>query len=104
MAKTLSGRPVTALSIQPILNYQDQGTAAEMLLMAMARLPDDLQKCIVNIIHDEILLEVPIDSAWRAQVALEEAMVGAAEVWLQPWGVSAEADAASGETWADTKT
>jgi DNA polymerase-1 len=104
MAKTLSGRPVTALSIQPILNYQDQGTAAEMLLMAMARLPDDLQKCIVNIIHDEILLEVPIDSAWRAQVALEEAMVGAAEVWLQPWGVSAEADAASGKTWADTKT
>lgn len=102
-ATTLSGRPLSCLTVQSILNYQDQGTGAEMLLMAMARLPEDLQPCIVDIIHDEVLLEVPESQADYAREALEKAMVKAAEALLKPWGIGAEADAATGATWAEVK-
>jgi DNA polymerase-1 len=102
-ATTLSGRPLCTLTTQSILNYQDQGTGAEMLLMAMARLPEDLRPCIVDIIHDEVLLEVPEPQANYAREALEKAMVKAAGALLKPWGIGAEADAATGMTWAEAK-
>lgn len=102
-ATTLSGRPLCTLTVQSILNYGDQGSGAEMLLMAMARLPEDLRPCIVDIIHDEVLLEIPADKADYAREALERAMIEAAEALLAPWSITAEADAATGTTWAEAK-
>lgn len=54
---TLTGRMVFADKINKILNYQDQGTGAEIALRAIGNLPDDIAKYLVNFVHDELVFD-----------------------------------------------
>ncbi|MDI3297579.1 MAG: DNA polymerase [Bacillota bacterium] len=104
--RTLSGRmrrwsshdmPLTELA-----NTPDQGTGADILKRALARVRPHLDRLdgeIVNIVHDEIVLEAPADRAEEARDILAAEMRAAGEEFLYPVPVEVEAEV--GESWAD---
>ncbi len=95
---TLTGRMVFADKINKILNYQDQGTGAEIALHAIGKLSDEkvslhgqsyrLSDLLVNFVHDELVLDFPVlgdteaeQKAWEKQIhdRVEQCMVEAAQ-------------------------
>ncbi len=99
VSSTLSGRPLATFDRTDILNYQDQGSGAEIALKAMNLLPEEYQQCIVNFVHDELMLEVSESEAERASEALREAMIRAGDWLLGQYGIPTEVDVAVGRTW-----
>jgi len=97
-ATTLSGRPLSTLDRTSILNHQDQGSGAEIALKAVNLLPEKYRKCIVNFIHDEVMLEVAEAEAEKAAEALRDAMVRAGDWLLGPFGIPTEVEV---EIWGD---
>ena len=93
-SSTLRGRPVVATEAREVLNYSDQGTGADMLLEAVTSMSRDAFDCIIDLIHDEILLCVPTARADEIQAELERAMLASADRVLAPWGIPAEAEGA----------
>lgn len=93
-ASTLRGRPVVATEAREILNYSDQGSGADMLLEAVTSMSDEAFDCIIDLIHDEVLMCVPLEKADRVQAELERAMLASADSVLAPWGIPAEAEGA----------
>ena len=88
------------------LNTPIQGGAAEVLLAALARLQmhlADIDAQLVNIVHDEFVLEVTEADADRATTAVEAAMVeGMLEIFPDASTVSL-VDACIGSNWAAAK-
>lgn len=85
-------------------NIPVQGSAAEVLLSALACLPDALHGLDARLyhnIHDEIVLDVAPADAERAAVALEQAMVtGFLEVFPEGADLTAHlVDAVTGANW-----
>ncbi|MNX31301.1 DNA polymerase I [compost metagenome] len=76
-----------------------QGTSADITKRAIAlldsRLPPETR--IVNVVHDEIVVEAPTDAAPHVAALLRETMREAAETYLKRVPVSVEADVA--EAW-----
>jgi DNA polymerase-1 len=69
-------------SLQQALNTPIQGSAAEVLLEALARLPkalEGLDAHFIHHVHDEIILEVHVRDVEAAKRALTQAMVEAFE-------------------------
>ena len=84
-------------------NTPDQGTGADIIKLALALLYEELvdkniDAAIIGCVHDEILLEVPVDSAGTIQV-LELNMLKAAQTLLPNVPVEIEAHAC--ESWAE---
>lgn len=98
-ATTLTGRPVCSDKLPSVLNYQDQGTGAEIALAAIVSLPEHLAACLVNFVHDELVFEVPADRAAEYTAEIERAMIAASDVVLEPFGVPTTAEAAVGDFW-----
>ncbi|MCE5388420.1 MAG: hypothetical protein K0041_07570 [Acidithiobacillus sp.] len=96
---TLSGRYVVSADRKAGLNYQDQGTGAEIALAAIGALPVDVQRMLVNFVHDEIVLEAPDSLVDEVKAALESAMLQAAEPYLAPFGVRCEVETQIGDSW-----
>ncbi len=73
-----------------------QGTSADITKRAIAlldaRLPEGT--CIVNVVHDEIVVEAPTEAAPSMATLLRETMQEAAETYLTRVPVSVEADVA----------
>ena len=69
------------------LNLPIQASAAEGFKEALALLVEFLVKYprwkIINVIHDEVLLEVPITEAEKAKVILQKSMVQGMETILK---------------------
>ena len=95
---TLTGRMVFADKINKILNYQDQGTGAEIALHAIGKLSDEkvsfqnqsfkLSDLLVNFVHDEMVLDFPVlgdteaeQKAWEKMIhdRVEKCMVDSAQ-------------------------
>lgn len=101
--RTLSGRRYllsedTGLSVK--LNIPVQGTAADLLKIALGRLPralEDTGAMIVAIVHDEIILEVPESAAEKAKRILVEVMEGAGDGLMD---VPLVAEATIADSWA----
>jgi DNA polymerase-1 len=93
-SSTLRGRPVVATEAREVLNYSDQGTGADMLLEAVTTMSRQAFDCIIDLIHDEILLCVPLPLADDVQTELERAMLASADRVLAPWCIPAEAEGA----------
>lgn len=91
-SSTLRGRPVVATEAREVLNYSDQGTGADMLLEAVTSMSRDAFDCVIDLIHDEILLCAPVARADEIQAELERAMLDSAERVLTPWDIPAEAE------------
>ena len=102
--RTLTGRkflfpPNTGLA--DLANTPVQGTAADILKHALGLLASRIRgsdKKIVAIVHDEILMEVPVEEADDTVVLLKTAMEEAAQAILPD--VPCEADAKAADSWA----
>ncbi len=85
------------------MNSPIQGTAADIIKIAMIRVHDRLEKeglkaRLVLQVHDELIVEAPKEEAGRVQEILREEMMGAADL-----KVSLEIDMHVGDSWYDAK-
>ena len=85
------------------MNSPIQGTAADIMKIAMLRVDRALKEKglktkILLQIHDELLLEAPIEEAGKAAAVLKEEMMAAAEL-LVPLSVEVK----TGDNWYETK-
>ena len=85
------------------MNTPVQGTAADIIKLAMIRVYDRLEKEVPTAklllqVHDELILEVPLADAEKATQILHEEMIHVAEL-----AVPLTADVNRGETWYDAK-
>ena len=81
------------------MNMPIQGTAADIIKIAMVRVYNRLSKeglraRLILQVHDELLVEAPLDEAEHVQALLREEMEGAAQLL-----VPLTADAKLGRTW-----
>ena len=84
-------------------NMPIQGTAADIIKIAMIRVHHRLQKekmksRLILQVHDELIVEAPKEEAEKAAVILREEMEGSAKLT-----VPLVAEASIGETWYDAK-
>lgn len=85
------------------MNTPIQGTAADIIKIAMVRVYRELKKRgmqsrLILQVHDELILECPPNEAEQAKALLKECMEGAADL-----KVPLTADAQAGESWYDAK-
>ena len=85
------------------MNTPIQGTAADIIKIAMLRVRDRLKAegyraRLILQVHDELILEAPEDEAERAAALLREEMEHAAEL-----RVPLVAEAKIGRSWYETK-
>lgn len=85
------------------MNTPVQGTAADIIKLAMIRVHDRLEKEVPSAklllqVHDELIVEVPVADADQAAQILHEEMIHVAEL-----AVPLTADVNRGETWYDAK-
>ncbi|MDP2966719.1 MAG: DNA polymerase I [Pelolinea sp.] len=83
------------------INAPIQGTAADIMKVAMIRLPDALKKAglqtqILLQVHDELLLECPKEELNKTVQVTQEVMEGAYQL-----SIPLETDAAWGKNWGD---
>lgn len=85
------------------LNSPIQGTAADITKLAIVKIHQgwrwDCEFGIVNVVHDEIVLDVPEEYAEEVRAFAQEQMVAAAKE-ICP-GLNFRADCVIGNTWAD---
>ena len=98
-ASTLSGRTVAADTMNAALNYQDQGSGAEIALSALSSFPQDVLACLVNFVHDEFVFECAEDRVEHVAETATQVMLDAANRLLEAFGVSASVEAAVGDVW-----
>jgi len=114
-AETLMGRrrylpelkspkaPIREFGKRAAMNTPVQGTAADIIKLAMVRIDRalreaGLQSRLILQVHDELLLECPPEEAEKAAELLREAMEGAIEL-----SVPLVAEVHRGENWAEAK-
>lgn len=89
------------------LNTPIQGGAAEVMLAALAALDHRLKGLdakLVNVVHDEMVLEVAADQVSAAKTAVEEAMVAGMLSVFPRANCNGLAEAHSGANWAQAKS
>ena len=96
---TLSGRIVLSSKLTAAANYEDQGTGAEIALLAINSLPEEIQAMLINFVHDELILEVPEDQVITVVPLVEQAMIAAADRFLMPYGVPTRVETQVGDAW-----
>ena len=85
------------------MNSPIQGTAADIMKIAMIRVDralreEGLKARIILQVHDELLIEAPVEEKDAVAELLKREMSGAAQ-----FAVALEVDVNTGETWFDTK-
>ncbi len=98
-----SKKPLVAFGERVAMNTPIQGTAADIIKLAMVRVDrrleqEGLESALVLQVHDELILEVPKSEADYAARLLSEEMEGAVQ-----YAVPLIAQANVGFTWYDTK-
>ncbi|OPY83923.1 MAG: DNA polymerase I [Smithella sp. PtaU1.Bin162] len=88
------------------LNTPIQGGAAEVLLAALSRLDDYLEGLdakLVNIVHDEIVVEVSAEHLGQAITAVENAMIEGMLAIFPDASIKNLVDLQIGNNWAEAK-
>lgn len=98
-----SNRNIRSFGERVAMNMPIQGTAADIIKIAMIRVFERLKKenmrsRLILQVHDELIVEAPEDEAERAAALLSEEMSKAAELSLE-----LVADAGKGKTWYEAK-
>ncbi len=101
---TASNHAVRAFGERVAKNMPIQGTAADIIKIAMIRVFDRLKKenmksKLILQIHDELIVEAPEDEAEKAAKLLNEEMENAVKL-----SVELTADSSFGKTWYDAKS
>jgi DNA polymerase-1 len=91
---------IQARKFPEALNYQDQGTGADIAILAIASLPKPASEYFVNLIHDELLLEVPKTEIEQVQSQVVEAMKSSGRKFLEPFGIDVECSVSIGDCWS----
>lgn len=96
-------KPVQAFGERVAMNAPIQGTAADIIKLAMVRVDERLEKELPRVrlvlqVHDELILEAPREDAEKAAALLQEEMERAVR-----YRVPLIAEAAVGDTWFDAK-
>ena len=107
--RTMAGRkrtlPYGSMTLQTATNSPTQGSGADALLLAMARMRKAWDEAglqnwrIVNTIHDEIVAEGPVESADAACKVVKQVMEAAGNQLVVSVPIAAEAKVAN--TWAE---
>ena len=98
-----SNKNVQAFGERVAMNTPIQGAAADLIKIAMIRTDKMLAEAglkarLILQIHDELIIEAPIEEAERAKEILREAMQGAAKL-----RVPLQVDIGFGKSWYDAK-
>lgn len=99
-----SGNPrVRAIGERQALNAPIQGSAADIMKVAMIRVESALEAAglaarMILTVHDELVFEVPEDEKEKAEDIVEQEMTSAVEML-----VPLEVDISAGANWADAK-
>ena len=94
-------------SYSTLINTPVQATAADVMKIALAQLPQALldagcaQTELISVIHDEALIHSPDCEVEAASRCLEKTMAEAAAEFLGT--IPADVDAVAGATWAEAK-
>ncbi len=99
---TLLGRKMTVHRFTEAVNFPIQGTGSDMLKMAVVffgKLKKDVDAGIVNLVHDEIVVETSEADAQRVKDILSESMLKAGKILLKKVPVEFEAEIVN--TWAE---
>lgn len=94
-------RPVREYAERAAYNTPIQGTAADIIKLAMVRLPDQLTRFnarMVLQVHDELIVEVPEEHVEPCGQAVQEVMQSAMEL-----SVPLVVEVASGRNWLEAK-
>lgn len=99
---TMGGRPYKAQTFQDAANYPIQGTGADILKLAVNIFGyqtkiQNLDAKIVNLVHDEIVCEVPQEKAQEIAFLLKESMELAGSLVLRK--VPVEVDVKVSQNW-----
>ena len=99
-----SNHNIRAFGERVARNMPIQGTAADIIKIAMIKVYDRLKKenmksRLILQVHDELIVEAPEDEAEKAAAILSEEMQNAVEL-----SVALTADAGVGKTWYEAKT
>ena len=102
-ARARANRQMVARSEREAINHPIQGTAADIIKMAMIRLHRQLQEDgytgrMILQIHDELLLEAPEEEADRLQELVVETMGSAFEL-----DVPLKVEVSTGQNWLELK-
>ena len=94
-------RNIKALGQRMAMNTPIQGTAADVIKLAMVRVwrrlrAEGLKARLILQVHDELIVEAPLEEADRAAVILGEEMRGAVE-----FAVPLNADVNRGQNWLE---
>lgn len=100
---TSSNHNLRAFGERVAMNMPIQGTAADIIKIAMVRVQNRFQKermrtRLILQVHDELIAEAPEDEALRAAMLLQEEMENAVDM-----SVRMVAEASIGKTWYDAK-
>lgn len=100
---TSKNKQVQASGKRIAMNTPVQGTAADIIKLAMIRVHDRLAEEVPSAklllqVHDELIVEVPVDDADKAEKILQQEMVNAVTL-----SVPLIADVNRGKTWYDAK-
>ena len=93
-------------SVNEALNSPIQGGAAEVLLAALGVLPQRLARldaALVNVVHDEVIVEAAVADTRQAKEAVESAMVEGMLTIFPTASVNGLVEAAIVENWAEAK-
>lgn len=99
---TLSDRPILGLGLNAGLNYQDQGTGADILVITMdilKRKYPEVLNCIINQVHDELVMECLPELEEEYTLKLQSAMNEAGDKLLKPFDVPMASDFVGGTVW-----
>lgn len=95
---SLLGRRMKTSKFTDAVNYPIQATGSDMLKMAVNffyRLKGDLDAYIINLVHDEIIVEVREENTKQAKKILEESMLKAGKILLKKVPVEYEVSIAN---------
>ena len=100
---TLLGRPYRASTFTDAVNYPIQGTGADLLKLSVLMFDVELRKKglsakVVNLVHDEVVVECPEEEAEEVKNTLEHAMVHAGNIVLKY--VPVEVESVVDERWS----
>lgn len=100
---TSANQTVRGYAERNAINMPIQGTAADMIKLAMINVYKNLQKeqlrtKMILQVHDELIFDVPNDELERAKAIIKESMESAMEL---PHGVPVQAETGSGASWLE---
>ena len=96
---TLSGRTVVATNPLQLLNYECQGSGADIIIDAIDGMNPSVLRHLINVVHDELVLCVPECDADDAAAEVQRAMLAAEESVFAAYGIPASVDVTTGKHW-----